>query len=301
MALEWLLAKVGLRLGETPATSGLGSFLRVDKRILPSPLPPLLAAHPPPSPPRVLENEAPTAGDVLQQQDAKLHSGSDEVGEGEEWGGDEMSAVPPALCHIALRENIKAELGRHLSPFKGRQRAGKTVGETVKPVAGGGGGGGGGGMLSLDDFQDARGALPWEAPFPDDDDNDGGDDEDEAEEDDNSMGTVEEGGRRGAGRQDSLAVWLSNKTHKDATSEKSTQGASDGGDGRVEAVAERARKGRAGRGGYDRVMVFGDSGSDETVMFQVKGEGENENEDAGQGGRRINGGSPTAEVEVVQV
>ena len=82
MALEWLLAKVGRRLAETPAQNDLGIFLRVEDRLSCAPS---------------------TSGD--------FDVGSDAISTGA-WGGGELSTVPSALCDVALRENVATEMSR---------------------------------------------------------------------------------------------------------------------------------------------------------------------------------------------
>lgn len=82
MALEWILAKVGRRLAETPAEDGLGSFLTLEDRPLPPP--PATAA-------------------------AAAAAGGGDGGVGA-WGGEELWVVPAAVCDVALRENVATEL-----------------------------------------------------------------------------------------------------------------------------------------------------------------------------------------------
>ena len=133
MALEWLLAKVGRRLSETPALNGLGVFIDVEDR--------------PPSLP--LEGN-----DFAAWRHSPLASRQSYPG-AVPWGGGALVAVPDSLCDVALRNNVSAELDR----------------ARWRKVGGGSGGGGdndgvgderGDGFFSLDDFVDPTTALPWE-------------------------------------------------------------------------------------------------------------------------------------------
>lgn len=118
VALEWLLAKVGRRLAETPAEDGLGSFLGIEER--PCPAPPL---------PDIVGEDGSGKG----EEGAAAAPVGDDEGVGA-WGGDELSIVPPALCDATLRENVRSEL-------EGRQGSGGSVvsiedltGDPTKPL-----------------------------------------------------------------------------------------------------------------------------------------------------------------------
>lgn len=77
MALEWLLAKVGRRLSETPAEDGLGSFLSIEDVAI-----------------------------VAAGTDHGADTPEDDGG----WGGEKLSAIPTALCDATLRANVDTEL-----------------------------------------------------------------------------------------------------------------------------------------------------------------------------------------------
>ena len=98
MALEWILAKVGRRLAETPAEDGLGSFLTLEDR----PLPPPPAAT------------AAAAADSDRQGNDQGGGGGGGGGGADDgvgaWGGEELWVVPAAVCDVALRENVGTEL-----------------------------------------------------------------------------------------------------------------------------------------------------------------------------------------------
>lgn len=255
MALEWLLAKVGCRLAETPAQNGLGTFLTVENRRPPSasPVPPATTV---------------SAGTPSSPQSTNTGLGA--------WGGDSLSAIPPALCDVALRENVRAELEN--APWK------KTGGDGQ----GEGQGKGGRIVFSLEDFADPAAELPWERGVGVE--GEGGFDNAAAvsasgvgallggEGDDDKSGPVEQG----AGKP-SLASSFSASA----------------------STAEEARgRGRAGDQ-CDRVMVFGDTGergAEQTAMFEVretvdKGEVVARRGDGGGGGGR----GERKEVDVVQV
>lgn len=129
VALEWLLAKVGRRLAETPAEDGLGSFLGIEDRpCSASPLPDILGED------GSGVGEAGTDGGGGGGDGAAPPVGDDEgVGA---WGG-ELSVVPAALCDAALRENVRWEL-------EARQ--------------------GGGAVVAIEDLTgDPTERLPWES------------------------------------------------------------------------------------------------------------------------------------------
>eukprot|EP00752_Nemacystus_decipiens_P014841 g13213.t1 len=129
VALEWILAKVGRRLAETPAEDGLGSFLALEDR--PSPPPPAAADA---------DDGGGNGGGGGGGGDGRGNpqdGGGDGGGVGA-WGGEELWVVPAALCDVALRENVATEL-------EARR-------------------GSGGGMgVALEDLQaDPTKAFPWE-------------------------------------------------------------------------------------------------------------------------------------------
>lgn len=113
---------MGRRLAETPAENGLGIFLTIEDR------PPSTALSPSRS------------GDERNGDD-------DNDGGVDTWGGDDLSAIPPCLCDVALRENVKAELER------ARWRRNYNNGNDDNGI---------GLLFSLEDFDDPSVALPWE-------------------------------------------------------------------------------------------------------------------------------------------
>lgn len=324
MAVEWLLAKVGLRLAETPARNGLGTFLRIEKKA-PS-LPAALTV------PRLSDNDAVASAGVLEaasdNEESKTRAGTSTDSERrasqappavDEWGGEELSDIPPCLCHLALRKNVAAEikrsrrlllsssrlstefargsgsrrvLGRHAGKSSGLATiavAGGAAGSDRRGKSGGCGSGGAdsvGSSLSEETFSDFTGPLPWESPFSDDD---GSDDNRNS-----SLGRQASSGSSSLSSSFSPSTGLSRET---AAGENVMIGSDE---------SSRSRSPAQSVGAHDacnRVMVFGDAGAEQATMFEVRdgdGRAKGGGEQQGGGGRSA-GGSKDEGVDVVQV
>lgn len=229
MALEWLLAKVGSRLAEIPAQNGLGIFLTIEDR----PSPHLRTA---------------TLGDGVA---------------GDNWGADTLSSVPPALCDVALCENVAAELGRK---------------QWEKDTDG---------LLLVEDLGDPAEALPWEKG--------------EGQETFQRTGEEKEG--KTDGRETTAEAKGAHPGSVGVVAARGVDDDSENGVGELESRASSksslSTSAPSAQEPCGRVMVFGDSGergSEQTTMFEVF---EGHRESFAEGGRGT--GRGRNEADVVQV
>lgn len=216
VAVEWLLAKVGLQLSETPLEGGFGSLITVEKRLAPV--------------------EAVSPQGSCEDDDAM--SGKASMG-GRGWGGDTLSSIPPCICDLALRDNVRAELENYRTGGPGTIKERKQLRDT----------GGRRGRFSVDDFHDPTGALPWE-------------------------GLAVQGsptdGREGGASAVNVEALISDVGPSEISPEEVRRVRSSCGDVRAR-PGDRGEDGGLIQDACNRVMVFGDAGLDQATMFEIHG------------------------------
>lgn len=211
--MEWLLAKVGLQLSEKPGENGLGSHLAVEPR-----------------PVRLLVE----GRQGFQDPREGLGAGGGAGANAGDWGGDALPSIPPCRCDLALRDNVRAELGS-FRPGSWRSFIGSRAG----PRTGGFDAG-----FSLADFDEPTGPLPWERGSL-------------------RVAAVAEGEGGDEGSVPSSTA----PAPVDRPSGGGFSWASGGFPG--EEASRRLGEGGSGEA-CNRVMVFGDAGPDLATMFQLR-------------------------------
>lgn len=262
--MEWLLAKVGCRLAETPAKNNLGNFITVEDR--PHRRRPL--SPPPPPPPSSFEGKNGVAFD----------GGGSGASVGA-WGGDGLFDTPASLCDAALRENVKAELERarwNKSSIEGTSSRGGNGGDRGGEAA----------FFSIEDFDNPRKALPWEGRVPEEpppEDN---------EKDRGGGGGRERGGVTGLEEEEEEEEGTRSSSSR---SEREGRGGSDGKE-KEHACCDRAMVfGDAGERGAEQTTMF-------QVREEGEGRGQTRGSGSGGGGGDDNGrGRGQKAVDVVQV